>query len=118
MRDGWQYIERQPISDRKEVDVFEKPLREGWMLRKLAYGDLRSPPGKGCYWDEHQLIRPASDVVIERPEWEWAELDRKRLVWAEEGKLYAGYLRPKGVVDERELYDFNKLTFERIEAPY
>jgi hypothetical protein len=118
MRDGWQYIERRRISDRTEIDVFEKPLREGWNLRKLAHGELGPPEGKGGYWDEHELFRPQSDKLITCPTWEWAELDRKRLVWASDGRLYAGYLRAKGIADEQELFDFNSLTFERIEAPY
>ena len=56
--------------------------------------------------------------MIECPDWEWAELDNKRLVWSTEGKLYTARIRPAGLVDERELFDFNKLNYERIEAPY
>lgn len=118
MRDGWQYIERKEIGERMGIEAFEKPLRDGWILRKLAHAEVGAPAGKGCYWDEHELFRPLSDQVITCPTWEWAELDRKRLVWASEGKLYAGHLRSKGIVDEHELFDFNNLTFERIEAPY
>ncbi len=118
MRDGWEYIERRRVSDGTEIDVFEKPLREGWFLRKLAHGELGAPAGKGCYWDEHELFRPSPDKLIAYPTWEWAELDRKRLVWASDGKLHAGHLRSKGIVDEHELFDFNNLSFQRIAAPY
>ena len=117
MRDGWDYIERRGAK-LQEIDVFEKPLREGWILRKLAHGEIGSPPGKGCYWDEHELFRPLTDNLIKYPAWEWADLDGKRLVWSTEGKLFAAYLRAKGLVDERELFDFNKVSYERLEAPY
>lgn len=118
MRDGWQYLGRQDVARFNELDVFEKPLREGWILRKLAHAQTGAPPGKGCYWDEHELVRPSSDQLIKFPAWEWAELDGKRLVWSTEGKLYAGYVRAKGIVDNRELFDFNKLSYERLAAPY
>ena len=117
MRDGWEYIERQGTRG-QEIDVFEKPLREGWILRKLAHSEVGAPPGKGCYWDEHELFRPRSDNLIQRPAWEWAELDDKRLVWSTEGKLYAARIRAGGMIDERELFDFNKLSYEQIPAPY
>jgi len=118
MRDGWTYLGRQKVSNRSDIDVFEKPLREGWFLRKLAHAESGAPPGKGVYWDQHELFRPASDTLIKYPAWEWAELDRNRLVWSTEGKLYAARLKPKGIFDERELFDFNKLEFEAIAAPY
>ena len=118
MRDGWQYLGKQNAARYSELDVFEKPLREGWILRKLAHAQTGAPPGKGCYWDEHELVRPLTDAAIKCPAWEWADLDGKRLVWSTEGKLYAGYVRAKGIVDERELCDFNTLTYKQIQAPY
>ena len=118
VRDGWKYIERQTVSRLAGVDILEKPLREGWMLQKFAHAEIGAPPGKGVYWDEHELFRPFSNTLIKMPAWEWAELDGKRLVWSTEGKLYAGYLRAKGIVDERELFDFNTLKYERLAAPY
>jgi len=42
MRDGWTYLGRQKVSNRSNIDVFEKPLREGWFLRKLAHAGKRS----------------------------------------------------------------------------
>lgn len=117
LRDGWAYIEKRGFR-LQHIDVFEKPLREGWVLRKFAHSESGAPPGKGCYWDEHELFRPLSDKLIKFPEWEWAELDNKRVVWATQGKLYAAHLRAKGLVDERELFDFNQLSYEPIKAPY
>ena len=90
----------------------------GWILRKIAHAEVGAPPGKGCYWDEHELIHPASNHSIACPQWEWAELDGKRLVWAAEGKLKAGQLTGQVFVDETLLFDFNEMSFAPIEAPY
>ena len=43
--------------------VFEKPLSSGWILRKYAHAEVGAPPGKGCYWDEHELDHPVSGVL-------------------------------------------------------
>lgn len=118
LRDGWQLVERVNLAEWKDVDVFEKPLHQGWVLRKIAHAEIGAPTGKGCYWDEHELEHSASRERIPYPDWEWAEVDGKRLVWAQHGKLFAGRVKKEGVADESELFDFNEMTFEPIEAPY
>jgi len=55
---------------------------------------------------------------VDGGEWEWAEVDRGRLVWAEGGRLFAGRLGAAGLERVEELWDFNEMAFERIEAPY
>jgi hypothetical protein len=118
-RDGWTYRGRNSLDKRKSLDVFEKPLKEGWILRKFAHAEVDSPVGKGCYWDEHELEHPKSGVKLKFPGWEWAERDNGRLVWADRGQLFAGYLhRQDGIRDKKMLYDFNDLSFQAIEAPY
>jgi hypothetical protein len=116
IRDGWILNDhlRTKWMDR---DVFDKNLGNGWTLRKIAHADTGPPPGKGCYWDEHELIGPG-DKTIACPTWEWAELNRDRLVWATNGKLFAAEIQRDGLADPVELYDFNDMTFEAIEAPY
>lgn len=117
-RDGWAYVERKDRAQGKNVDVFEKPAAQGWMLRKLAHADIDAPPGRGCYWDEHQLVQTATGHKAFFPQWEWAEMDRERLVWAEHGKLYAGTLASEGLTAQRMLHDFAGMEFEAIAAPY
>ncbi len=118
LRDGWKFAE--PVSDakRKNLSIFEKPVHRGWILRKIAHAQTGAPVGKGCYWDEHELLHPATGQQIKYPDWEWAEVDGKRLIWAENGKLFAGRIGKEGLVDKAELFDFNEMTFESIEAPY
>ncbi len=116
IRDGWRLVETVETAKRK--DIFEKPVKKSWLLRKIAHVESGSPDGKGCYWDEHQLICAKSETQIDCPNWEWAEVDGKRLVWAIEGKLYCGKLGSNGLYDETQLYDFNQMDFKPIEAPY
>jgi hypothetical protein len=118
LRDGWTLIDRVSVAKWKDFDVFQKSLDAGWVLRKIAHAEIGAPVGKGCYWDEHELLHPQSGKRIRYPHWEWAEIDGKRLVWAEKGKLFAGQIREEGVTGEAQLFDFNMMSFEPIEAPY
>jgi hypothetical protein len=105
-----------PSGDR--VIVFEKRVGDRWVLRKLAHETAPYVVGKGCYFDEHQLRSSRDQSTQEFPTWEWADVDRRRLVWAEHGRLFSGSLGAKGLKDTRQLYDFNPLQFERLQAPY
>lgn len=118
LRDGWTLSKRLNVARLSDKDIFEKSIGKGWTLRKIAHAEIGAPAGKGCYWDEHELIGPAEKQIIHCPDWEWAELDRKRLVWAANGKLFAASVSKHGLVDEVELKDFNEMKFEAIEAPY
>lgn len=117
-RDGWEMTEQLGASRCERLDVFEKDLVNGWRLQKHAFAGIQSLPGKGCYWDEHRLIHPASGKEINGEQWEWAEWDGDRVMWATAGKLFAGKIGPQGLEQEKELYDFNRMTFEAIAAPY
>jgi hypothetical protein len=56
--------------------------------------------------------------VQPRPDWEWADLDGRRVVWAAVGKLVSGRLTENGLTHETTLHDFNGMRFERLLAPY
>jgi hypothetical protein len=118
IRDGWKLIERRQLAKAKNQDVFEKPIGTGWILRKIAHAESGAPAGKGCYWDEHELVNSTSGAVIACPKWEWAELDGKRLVWATDGKINCAKVRKHGLGVETELFDFNEMAFTPVEAPY
>jgi len=122
LRDGWTM--RPEVSADARLDamvVWDKPLWHGWTLRKLARAQVGPPPGKGVYYEEHELIGPRE---LMRHDWQWADVDRDRLVWAETGKLFAARLtnasaqREDPLDDVRELYDFNDMTFTPLRAPY
>ena len=116
-RDGWRLVsfDERPYGDR--VDLFEKPVDHGWLLRKRAHTTAHHPVGKGCYYDEHELFSQRSGETIQLSDWEWADVDGHRLVWAAEGKLFAGRLLSR-LEEVQELYDFNAMKFEPLKAPY
>ena len=114
-RDGWVI---KPAVSGKEFTVFEKPLSHGWVLRKHAHAEIGAPPGKGCYWDEHELEHRESGRCIDGAAWEWAELDGKRLVWAENGCLFKASIKGSGLGEHKLLHDFNDMKFEALPANY
>jgi hypothetical protein len=118
LRDGWALKETVCVEEWKNRVIFEKPCPEGWVLRKVAHEEVGAPPGKGVYWDEHELIHPSTNSLIACPQWEWAETDRDRLVWAAEGRLEAARLTTQGLVDRATLFDFNDMAVAPIAAPY
>ncbi len=62
--------------------------------------------------------RITSRIQLDYPDWEWADIDGQRLVWAAGGKLVSGTMGSRGLVYETELYDFNPMKFRPLEAPY
>ena len=117
-RDGWAMKYTAPDSAGGHISLFEKRVGGHWRLRKKAHATMWHPVGTGCYFDEHELWNARTDETIACAGWEWAELDGERLVWAREGKLFAGDLGPNGLSEEKELQDFNGLRFEKLQAPY
>lgn len=118
LRDGWRVVDQPAKAARKNIDLFEKQCPNGWVLRKIAHSQMRSPVGRGCYWDEHALIRSVAGVSTEFPKWEWAELDNGRLIWATEGRIECAALGRKGLEGIKVLKDLNNLEFQPIAAPY
>jgi hypothetical protein len=118
IRDGWIPVDRENEDQWKGGDFFERPLEKGWVLRKIAHAEAGAPVGKGCYWDEHELWHPSSGERTGCPDWEWAEVDGKRLVWASGGALFAGRITECGLADESQLFDFNDMTIKRLVATY
>jgi hypothetical protein len=117
-RDGWVLKERMTAGLSSAFTVFEKNLPNGWILRKYAHSEVGAPPGKTCHWDEHELERPERQLRIAGKKWEWADLDGKTLVWAEDGCLKRASLGETTTSEPKVLFDFNGMKFERRTAPY
>ncbi len=49
LRDGRNLKDDLSAGITDQCDIFEKPLGNGWFLRKYAHAQVGSPPGKGCY---------------------------------------------------------------------
>jgi hypothetical protein len=118
LRDGWTLVERVSNGAHDRMDIFDKALPAGWVLRKFAYAALQHKQGTGHYWDEHELFHPKSGKVMPYPAWEWADRDGERLVWSTGGRLFGGTVGGGGIEKETELADFNGWQFEKIVAPY
>jgi hypothetical protein len=117
-RDGWKLTGRTSRGTHHTVDIFEKPAGSGWVLRKFAHGALDHPVGTGCYFDRHELENLRTGQKVDGADWEWADLDRERLVWAQDGKLFAGRVGEDGIGGTALLHDFNGMAFEALPAPY
>lgn len=116
--DGWKLKRHALRSSNNHIVIFEKALPSGWILQKTAHASGDHPVGMGCYYDTHRLLHPETDTIQEHPEWEWADLDRKRLVWVTKGVLYASKIHGKGLGDVTLLHNFNEMEFEALAAPY
>jgi hypothetical protein len=113
-RDGW-------VMDSKEhqgATVFEKNLPKSWVLRKLTFAETGAPPGRGCYWDAHELKHEPTGTLLAFGDWEWADFVDRRLVFAVDGKLFAARLGSGKIIGQKLLYDFNQMKFQAIPAPY
>ncbi len=117
-RDGWTLRDTVKQGKHGTITTFEKCVDEEWVLRKLAHAGPARREGRGCYHDTHELINISTGLAIVQDDWEWADVDRDRLVWAEAGRLLAGRLTGEGVQEVRTLQDFTTMTFTAIKAPY
>ncbi len=117
-RDNWKLIDIEALGRWDRTYIFEKELSKQWILRKLAHQQSVRPVGKGCYWDEHQLINRSGEVR-DYPEWEWADWDGQRILWASNGCLYSGSISTGSRLGQTKLlYDFNAMRFCPTSAPY
>lgn len=117
-RDGWKMKYMSPDGAGGQVSLFEKRIDPHWVLRRQAHATLHRPPGRGVYFDTHELFNARTGETVPQAAWEWADLDRDRLVWAAHGCLYAGRVGASGVHGQALLYDFRPMRFERLAAPY
>ena len=119
-KNGWKKEQIETIPNKHTSDaIYSKRINDHWQLIKLNhYNYLEHLPGKGSFYETHQLLNTKTDERIDLPYWEWADIDRHRLVWAEQGKLMAGTVNNKGLTNIKELFNFNDMKFEATIAPY
>jgi len=113
-RDGWKVEARGD-----DVWDFTKPLDTAWSLMKSFYmTSSNQTPGRGCYYEEHALVNAVTNEVLPCADWEWADVDGNRLVWAEKGFIRCAAMTGQGLGEARDLLDCNALAFEAREVPY
>jgi hypothetical protein len=113
IRDGWMLLSKLVGTENQRLYKFNKSGFLGWQLQKI-YDDR----GYGKDAVNFTLHHPESKLVIDQSNWEWADWDDDRIVWATEGRLETGRLTSTGLTDIRVLKDFNDMNFEAIKAPY
>ncbi len=109
-RDGW----RSP--DRSRVNWEKK--HNAWKLQQSTHHDLDAPDGRKADWESYRAVDNVSNETLGDQSWEWADFDGDRLVWAQNGKLFATKIWDGGHGDIIELADFNDWKFKNIVAPY
>ena len=117
-RAGWSMQHQSLDATGARVTVFEKPLGAHWRLRKLAHATIHRMQGRSVYYDTHALRNARTGEIDPRDDWEWADVDGQRLVWASAGRLHSAVVQRGGLANQTTLHDFNDMTFERKEAPY
>lgn len=119
IRDGWEIVEKnKKVAKFEALSIFAKKAACGWILQKHFHSGLYHSKGKSPYYEDHLLVNTKTGERIELKEWEWADIDNNRIVWAEDGKIWAGSLSKTGFFDRKELFDTTKLEFEELTAPY
>lgn len=105
-------------SNPHSIIPFQKRINDRWSLIKQFHTDFTHSVVSSLNYDTHQLIDKVSEEVCDFPDWEWADVDKNRLVWAEHGKLMAARVNSRGLETPQELYDFNSMVYEERIAPY
>jgi hypothetical protein len=95
-RDGW--VRKETRRKTELLEAFDKDIPKGWILR-LRQNYLEN---------RYELEQREHGLTLEFPTWEWADWDRKRLVWAEQGCLRAARIEPRKLGAVHTLYDFRQ----------
>jgi hypothetical protein len=117
-RDGWHYVESTRNREGGTACVFTKQTCGGWHLIKHFITSCCPPHGKGIHTEGHLLRNADSGAELAFPDWEWADYDGSRLLWAARGRVQTAPLSPDGLGDVRELFDAAPMAFAALEAPY
>jgi hypothetical protein len=118
LRDGWKFHSKVGDVIGLEVYRFEKPVGENRVLRNIFDDTERLGLQRGSCPSEYELVDFATGEVQLHRNWEWADSDDRRLLWAEGGKIFAADIEARGRGLTKVLHDFNDMTFQAIEAPY
>ena len=117
-RDRWEKQAKEKLSKDESLIRFNKSINN-WQLWKLFHAGINYPIGKSPYYESHMLLNTISgEKIMLEAEWADLDLDRNRLLWAENGKIMAGKITKNGISDQACLFDTNALHFAELKAPY
>lgn len=119
-RDGWSLIQQgsYPLTKHgwktEVVEIWERPSRDSAVRLRYRLDAICS--GRANI-ESFSLVVGSAGAEVKLPEAQWADWDRSgRLVFARDGKLYAGALEGTRIV-EQELVDLNGNKPISVEAP-
>jgi hypothetical protein len=120
LRDGWAITQKKELEfgERHSVFTFEKSIDGVWLLRKFAHAHWSGPAGMSPCYDTHELENILTGDKLDGANWDWADVDRHRVVWTTAGKLFAASVTHGALIEPTLLRDFNQMSFERLVAPY
>ena len=101
-----------------ETLTFEKSVGVSLILQNIFDDDQIMGLKRGICPSFYKLIDAEAGTVQIFQDWEWADVDGQRLLWAEGGKIFAAEIEAHGLGSAQMLHDFNDMTFQEIEAPY
>ncbi len=119
-RDGWtlegKEKSRKGAFRAKDTWVFSRLIRENWLLRKhfVASNASKGPYGE-VYWETHTLSGPNGEIELGD---EWAEVDRRGVIFATKGCLYRLPVHRKGPDTPHCVADLSPNRYSRVLAPY
>jgi len=108
-RQGWKYMMN---------GDYTRKLNRGWVLRKHVCNGRKF--GRSVESEWHTLSHKGLGLILKRPDWEWADVDDGKLVFAEGGKLMRATLFKDTEQPYRAklIHDFTPYKFKPIRAPY
>jgi hypothetical protein len=118
LRDGWKLLGKVGEIAGLRILTFEKFVNDSLILQNIFDDDQTMGLKRGICPNYYQLIDVENHNVQCLQNWEWADVDGYRLLWAEGGKIFAAEIEAQGLGPPKMLHDFNEMTFQEIEAPY
>ena len=117
-RDGWTDHGFTKVERFDGYQRFSKQCNHTYDLIKVFHCGTNHPIGKGPYYETHELYNRETKETTEYPDWEWADTDRERLLWADKGRICGCRISRKTLGEAKELFDTTPLQFRLMEAPY
>ena len=118
LREGWKLHSKVGDVVGTEIFRFEKPFGGNRVLRDIFDDPERLGLQRGVCPNEYELVNLVTGDVQFCRDWEWADVDGSRLLWAESEKIFSADIGAQGLGPAKMLHDFIDMTFQEIEAPY
>lgn len=118
-RNGWSEVDEELAKDiQLGYKILQKEMGLNWVLYSDSCWVNNPPPGTLRRHEKYHLINTQNGNECDCSDWEWADLDGKRIVWTAQGKLFAAKLNNQGLTQLKVLHDFNNEEFVAVAAPY